>query len=313
MAYDSNGRNVAALALDRVFVIDARSREETHSISFEKQLPNGSLGEFVAFDSKSQKILACVRNQGAWLIDLGTQKIETKLPSIPGTWARPLPDLSGIIYTAPKDQGGNVMLQKMDGSEPTRLYRCEYKDTLAICLWVHEKGNEFLITERDVGEGKLFLINEKGDKTVEYGVSEVDTTYTGDKCITAFVSKSKQAVLINEVNQWGYTGINCSVINPTGTEPVDSLMTGVFKTEELPGKSTYGLTSASPFFGAQHWGNEKVCRFACPAGVLEADIGKGQFTLYAWSRKPSGIAAINPKGREFFVAGSVGLTTYKLK
>jgi hypothetical protein len=47
--------------------------------------------------------------------------------------------------------------------------------------------------------------------------------------------------------------------------------------------------------------------------VLQADVGKSQFTLYAWSRKPSGIAAINPKGREFFVAGTVGLTTYKLK
>ncbi|MCC7508777.1 MAG: hypothetical protein IT464_05350 [Planctomycetes bacterium] len=312
MSYDESGKMVAVLATDRIFVLDAKTRTELCSVPFEKTLPANALGEFISFDSKGKKLLACARGNGVWLVDLLTSKIEMTAPAVPGTFARALPDLSGVIYSQPKDQGGNVMVQKLDGSEAQRLYRCEYKDTIAVCLWVDEKGKEFLVTERDVGEGKLFLVDEKGAKTLEYNVADVDSAYTGDNAVAAFVTKKKQAVLINETAKWGYTGINCSVLVP-GEEPMEELFSAVFKTEDLPGRSTYGATAASPFFGGLFWGDASVARFACPAGVLEADITKGVFTLYAWSRSPQGLAAINPKGKEFFVAGSGGLTTYKLK
>ncbi|MCA8946577.1 MAG: hypothetical protein KDB29_10155, partial [Planctomycetes bacterium] len=84
-------------------------------------------------------------------------------------------------------------------------------------------------------------------------------------------------------------------------------------TEELPGRSTYGQTAASPFFGGLYAGDERNCKFACPAGVLDVDVGKNAITLYAWSRSPSGLAAVNPKGKEFFVAGGAGLKIYKVK
>lgn len=312
MSYDEGGKLVAVLATDRIFVLDAKSRNEVMNVQLPKALPANALGEFISFDSKAKKLLACARNQGAWLVDIATAKLEATLPAVPGTFARALPDLSGVIYSQPKDQGGNVMIQKVDGSEAQRLYRCEYKDTQAVCLWVDDKGKEFLVAEREVGEGKLFLINEKGEKTLEYNVADADTNYTGDKSVAAFVTKKKEAVLINETSGWGYTGINCSVIFP-GESGIDTIFTAVFKSEDLPGRSTYGATAASPFFGQAHWGDINVARFACPAGVLEADIAKGVFTLYAWSRAPQGLTAVNPKGKEFFVAGTGGLTTYKLK
>ncbi|MBX3459267.1 MAG: hypothetical protein KF696_04755 [Planctomycetes bacterium] len=312
MSYDEAGKLVAVLATDRIFVLDAKTRNEVMSVQLPKALPANALGEFITFDTKARKLMACARNQGAWVVDVATSTLEATLPAIPGTFARALPDLSGIIYSQPKDQGGNVMIQKADGSEAQRLYRCEYKDTLAVCLWVDEKGKEFLITEREVGEGKLFLVNEKGEKTVKYNVADADTNYTGDTAVAGFVTKKKEVVLINETSRWGYTGINCSVIFP-GESGIDTIFTAIFKSEDLPGRSTYGMTAASPFFGQLHWGDINVARFACPAGVLEADIAKGAFTLYAWSRAPQGLTTINPKGREFFVAGTGGLTTYKLK
>ena len=313
ISYDSAGKLVAVLALDRVFVIDARTRTEVHSIALETPLPAGSLGEFITFDSRSRKLLACARSHGVWLIDLASNSIEKKLPPVAGTWARALPDLSGVIYSSPATEGGNVMLQKLDAEAPERLYRCEYRDAQAVCLWVADRGNEFLITERNVGEGKLFLVNEKGDKILTYNVADVDTTYVGDNAIAAFVTRRKQAVLINEVSRWGYTGINCTVIGSGAGDAVESMFTAVFRTEDLPGRSTYGTTAASPFFGGLHFGDERMARFACPAGVLEADISRGAFRLFAWSRSPQGLAAVNPKAREFFVAGSTGLTTYRLR
>ncbi|MCA8936403.1 MAG: hypothetical protein KDB68_09350, partial [Planctomycetes bacterium] len=314
MSYDDSGKKVAVLALDRIFVLDAKSREEINSIPFESALPSGTLGEFVTFDSKGKKILACARNKGVWLVDLATDTIEKNLPMIPGTWARAMPDFSGVLYSQPKDEGGNVMLQKLDGGEPTRIYRCEYKDTLAVCFWISEKGDQFLISEREVGEGRLFLVNEKGEKEITYNVADADIMFVGDNAVTGFVTKRKQAVLINEVNKWGYTGINCTVIGPDDSgEAIETSFSAVFKTEELPGRSTYGQTAASPFFGGLYAGDERNCKFACPAGVLDVDVGKNAITLYAWSRSPSGLAAVNPKGKEFFVAGGAGLKIYKVK
>lgn len=314
ISYDSGGKLVAVLALDRVFILDAKSRAEIHSVSFETALPAGTLGEFVAFDSKARKVMACARGKGVWLIDLTTNSIEKALPPVDGTWARVMPDFSGVVYSQPKDKGGNVMLQKLDGTEPQRIYRCEYKDSQAVCFWVSDKGDEFLVAERDVGEGRLFLVNEKGEVEVTYNVADVDTMYVGDNAVTAFVTKRKQAVLINEINRWSYTGINCTVVSPASEgEPIENNFSYVFKSEDLPGRSTYGQTAASPFFGGLFAGDERNCKFACPAGVIDVDISKGQITLYAWSRAPQGLAAISPKGKEFFVAGSAGLTTYKLK
>lgn len=314
MSYDDSGKKVAVLALDRIFVLDAKSREEINSIPFENALPSGTLGEFVTFDSKGKQILACARNKGVWLIDLATDTIEKTLPLIPGTWVRAMPDFSGVVYSQPKDEGGNVMLQKLDGSEPTRIYRCEYKDTLAVCFWINDKGDEFLIAEREVGEGRLFLIDDKGEKDVTYNVADADIMFVGDNAVTGFVTKRKQVVLINEVNKWGYTGINCTVIGPDDSgEAIETSFSAVFKSEELPGRSTYGQTAASPFFGGLYAGDERNCKFACPAGVLDVDVGKNAITLHAWSRAPSGLAAINPKGKEFFVAGGAGLKIYKIK
>lgn len=314
MSYDDSGKKVAVLALDRVFVLDAKSREEINSIAFETPLADGALGEFVTFDDKGKKILACARNKGVWLIDLATNTIEKSLPPVSGTWARAMPDFSGVIYSQPKEEGGNVMLQKLDGTDATRIYRCEYKETLAVCFWINDKGDEFLIAEREVGEGSLFLVDEKGEKKVTYNVTDADTMYVGDNAVTAFVSKRKQVVLINEINKWGYTGINCTVIGPEDSgEAIETSFSAVFKSEELPGRSTYGATAASPFFGGLYAGDERNCKFACPAGVLEVDVGKNAMTLHAWSRSPTGLAAINPKGKEFFVAGNTGLKIYKIK
>jgi hypothetical protein len=312
ITYDQAGRLVAVLALDRVFVVDARTRNELHSIPFEEPLPAGSLGEFIVFDARSRKLLCCVRDRGVWLIDLASNSIETTLPPLPGNWARALPDLSGVVFSQPAPEGGNIMIQKLNG-EPSRLYRCEFRDTQAVCLWISDRGNEFLVTERNVGTGRLFLINDKGDTVVDYNVADVDTMYVGDNTVTAFVTRRRQAVLINEISRWGFTGVNCIVINPGQGDPVDSLFSAVFRSEDLPGRSTYGSTAAAPFFGGLHFGDEKLCRFACPAGVLEADIARNRFTLHAWSRQPKGLAAVNPKGRDFFVAGEIGLTTYRLK
>ncbi|MCA8911573.1 MAG: hypothetical protein KDB82_07700 [Planctomycetes bacterium] len=314
MSYDDSGKKVAVLALDRVFVLDAKTREEINSIPFEKPLTSGTLGEFVTFDSKGKKILACARNKGVWLIDLGNNTIEKSLPPIPGTWARAMPDFSGVVYSQPKEEGGNVMLQKLGGGDPERVYRCEYKDTLAVCFWISEKGDEFLVAEREVGEGRLFLINDEGEKIVTYNVTDADTMYVGDNAITGFVTRRKQVVLINEVNKWSYTGINCTVIGPEDSgEAIETSFSAVFKSEELPGRSTYGATAASPFFGGLYAGDERNCKFACPAGVLDIDVGKNEIVLQAWSRSPTGLAAVNPKGKEFFVAGSSGLKIYKLK
>lgn len=313
ISYDDSGKKVAVLAQDRVFVLDAKSREELHSIPFPNALPDGSLGEFVTFDPKGNKVMACVRGRGVWLFDLATNTIEKTLPAIAGTWARAMPDFSGVVYSQAKEAGGNVMLQKLDGSEATRVYRCQYKDALAVCFWISEKGDRFLVAEREVGEGSLFLVKADGSVDVTYDVADADTMYVGDTTVHAFVTKSKTAVLINEINRWEYTGINCTVISPVEGTGIQYSFSGVFKSEELAGRSTYGQTAASPFFGSLHFGDEKNCRFACPAGVLEADISKASLTLHAWNRKPTGIAALNPKGKEFFVAGSNGLTTYRLK
>ncbi|MBZ0135056.1 MAG: hypothetical protein K8I27_01630 [Planctomycetes bacterium] len=314
MSYDNDGKMVAVLALDRVFVLDAKSREEIHSIPFEAALPANTLGEFVAFDSKGKKLMACARGKGVWLIDLATNTIEKSLPAIDGTWARPMPDFSGVVFSQGKDKGGNVMLQKLEGGEPERIYRCEYKDAMAVCYWINDKGDEFLIAEREIGEGRLFLVNAKGDVEIAYNVAEADPMYVGDTAVTGFVTKRKQAVLISEINKWSYTGINCTVIGPGSEgEAIETSFSAVFKSEELPGRSTYGATAASPFFGGLFAGDERNCKFACPAGALDVDIGKGTITLYAWSREPRGLAAISPKGKEFFVAGSAGLTTYKMK
>lgn len=314
MSYDNDGKRVAVLALDRVFVLDAKTRAEVNSIPFEAPLASGTLGEFVSFDAKGKKILACARNKGVWLIDLATNSIEKTLPPVAGTWARAMPDFSGVVYSQAKDAGGNVMLQKLDGSEPLRIYRCEYKDSQAVCFWISDKGDRFLVAEREIGEGRLFLVDEKGEIDITYNVADADPMFVGDTAVTAFVTKRKQAVLINEVNKWEYTGINCTVIGPGAEgEAIETSFSAVFKSQDLPGRSTYGATAASPFFGALYTGDERACKFACPAGVLDVDIGKGALKLYAWSREPKGLAAINPKGKEFFVAGNAGLTTYKIK
>jgi hypothetical protein len=313
MSYDEAGKLVAVMARNRVFVLDARTRNEVHSIDFPTPLPEGALGEFVAFDSRSRKVMACARNQGVWLMDLATNTIEKSLPAVPGIWPRAMPDLSGVVYSLPKDKGGNVMLQRFETTEPERIYRCEYKDAIAVCYWIDPKGKEFLVAEREVGEGRLFMVNDKGGVVVTYNITDADPAYTGDATITAFVGKGRKVFLINEFNRWEYTGINCTVIGAGADESIETSFSAVFKTSDLPGRSTYGATAASPFFGGLHAGDERVCKFACPAGVLEVDVGKGIFTLHAWSRKPIGLAAINPKGKEFFVAGSTGLTTYKIK
>jgi hypothetical protein len=314
LSYDLEGKRVAVFALDRIFVLDAKTREELHSVTFETPLAKGTLGEFVSFDAKGKKLMACARNKGVWLIDLATNKIEKTLPPVAGTWARAMPDFSGVVYSQPKDQGGNVMMQKIEGGDPVRVYLCEYKDAMAVCFWISDKGDSFLIAEREIGEGRLFLVNDKAEVDLVYNVADCDPMYVGDTCVTAFVTKKKQAVLINEVNKWEYTGINCTVVSPSQDgDSIETNFSAVFKSSDLPGRSTYGATAASPFFGGLYAGDERNCKFACPAGVLDVDIGKSAIRLIAWSRAPVGLAAINPKGKEFFVAGSTGLTTYKIK
>ncbi|MCC6465813.1 MAG: hypothetical protein IT463_10775 [Planctomycetes bacterium] len=313
LSYDPDGKLVAVLARDRVIVLEAKSREELHSVSFETPMPKGALGEFVAFSPKSDRVLACVRNQGAWMVDLATNRITQTLKPLPGTWARPLPDLSGIVYSQAKEAGGNVMLQPLDGGDAKRIYRCGFKDSMAVCYWVSEKGDQFLVAEREVGEGHLLLVDDKEKVLVEYDVKDVDPMYVGDTTVQAFVTKSRKAVLINEINKWEYTGINCTVVSPDPGECIEENFSSVFKSSDLPGSSTYGTTAAAPFFGGLYSGNEAGCSFACPAGLLVADIAKGSFKLYAWSRAPKGFAALSPKGKEFFVAGAAGLTTYKVK
>lgn len=313
MAYDSAGKRVAVLTLDRIIVLDAKTREELHSIALERSMQKGALGEFVAFNEKGDRIMACVRNQGVWLLDLASGKVLNTLPAIKGAWCRPMPDFSAVVYSQPKEEGGNVMAQPLAGGEPRQVFRCGYKDAQAVCLWISEKSNEFLVTERQVGEGSLQLVDDKGKTTVAYDVKDVDPMYVGDTCVTAFVNKRKEAVLINEVNKWEYTGVNCTVVSPAPGDCILENFSVVFKTEDLPGSSTYGTTAAAPFFGVQHWGDEASCAFACPAGVLSVGVQKKSIKLYAWSRQPKGLAAINPKQKEFFVAGNAGLTTFKFK
>ncbi|MBE7492084.1 MAG: hypothetical protein HS108_10065 [Planctomycetes bacterium] len=312
MAYDAAGKRVAVLTLDRVIVIDAKTREELTNIPLTR-MNKGVLGEFVAFNDKGDKIMACVRNQGAWLMDVATAKVTASLPPIKGTWCRPMPDFSAVVYSQDKAEGGNVLAQPFAGGEPRQVFRCGYKDSIAVCLWIGEKSNEFLVTERNVGEGSLQLIDDKGKVLVKYDVADVDPMYVGDTCVTAFVTKRREAVLINEVNKWEYTGVNCTMISPQPGECIMENFSFVFKTENLPGSSTYGTTAAAPFFGVQHWGDEASCAFACPAGVLSVGVQKRAIKLYAWSRQPKGLAAINPKQKEFFVAGNAGLTTFKFK
>jgi hypothetical protein len=81
----------------------------------------------------------------------------------------------------------------------------------------------------------------------------------------------------------------------------------------LCGRSTYGATGASPYFAGTWVGDDKSAYLACPAGVLTVDIGKASFTLNCWNRKPVGVVAVNPRSKEFFVAGSTGMSVYKLK
>lgn len=313
MAYDSAGKRVAVLTLDRIIILDAKTREETASIKLDKAMTKGVLGEFIAFNDKGDKLMACVRNQGAWLVDIATGKVAASLPAIKGTWCRPMPDFSAVVYSQPKEEGGNVMAQPFAGGEPKQVFRCSYKDALAVCLWIGEKSDEFLVTERLVGEGSLQLVDDKGKAIVTYDVKDVDPMYVGDTCVTAFVTKRREVLLVNEVNKWEYTGVNCTFVSPAPGECILENFSFVFKTENLPGSSTYGTTAAAPFFGVQHWGDESNCAFACPAGVLNVNMQKKSIKLYAWSRQPKGLAAINPKQKEFFVAGSAGLTTFKFK
>jgi hypothetical protein len=312
MTYDEQGRHVAVLARDRVFVLDARTREETHSIPFEEALPENALGEFITFDQRGRNILACVRDQGVWLIDLTKGSIETTLPAIPGTWVRPMPDLSAVLYSQPANMGGNLIRQPLDGSDPTTVYTCVTPDVQAVCLWISARGDEFLVVERGASQ-HMYLLDSRGRKVVEYAVSELDERLSGDNAIAAFVTRRRQVVMLSEASAMNRTGINCVVINTDSSNPLEASFTCIIDMDELPGRSTYGETAASPFFGALHGGDERTARFACPAGVLEVNIQRQQFTLHAWSRQPQGLAAVNPRAREFFVAGSNGLTTYRMR
>jgi hypothetical protein len=311
MTYDNSGRHVAVLARDRVFILDARSREETASIAFEDPLPEGAVGEFISFDARARKVLACVRGYGAWLIDIASQTIEQTLPTVSGTWVRALPDLSAVVYSRPSSEGGHIMLQPVDGSDATQLYANESSGVQAVCLWISDRGDEFLVVERGGGAGRLYLINARGEKVVEYPVEDADSRVVGDNALTAFVTRRRQVVMISEATLLTRTGINCTVIS--ADSGVESSFTCLVVPDELPGSSTYGQTSASPFFGGLHSGDERTAQFACPAGMLEVDISRQRFTLYAWSRAPQGLAAVNPRGREFFVAGATGLTSYRVR
>jgi len=314
MTYDQAGKQIAVLATDRVFVLDAKSHSETRSISFEKALNKGAQAECINFNKAGDKLLACVKNAGVWLFDLSAGNVIATLPAVGGDHVRALPDLSGVLFTQPAAEGGNLMLQAFGQDKPTRFYRAEYEEVQAICLWNDEKGESFLVTERGMGEGNLFLVNKKGEKTDVYSVKEIEARLVGDSAVTAFVAKNKTCVLINDIDMGG-TLLNCTVIAPTkdDPDPVAASFQVTVKTEELGGRSTYGATGASPYFAGVWVGDDKSAYLACPAGVLTVDTGKASFTLTCWNRKPAGVVAVNPRSKEFFVAGSTGMSVYKLK
>ncbi|MHC4842101.1 MAG: hypothetical protein ACYTDT_14295 [Planctomycetota bacterium] len=309
IAYDQKGKSVGVLTCDRIVVFDAKSHKELNSIALPKQLPERSLGEFISFDKKGTQLMACARNLGAWLIDLKENKIIKELKDIDGTWVRALPDFSGVVYSQSAANGGNVMLHKFD-KDSEQFYDRQVDGAQAVCLWIGEKSKKYLVAERGAETPKVSLISEKGKAIQEYEVGGAMSMLVGDKAVTGFVTKKNEAVLINEVSVDRYTGVNCTILNDSG---IKQTFSATFKTEELPGSSTYGDTAASPFFGIRHGGSEKSAYFACPAGVLHVDVSKSGFTLHAWSRSPKGLAAVSPKGKEFFVAGAKGLTTYKIK
>lgn len=311
MSYDEKGKMVAVLALDRVFVLDAKTTEELHSIRFESPLPAGTLGEFIRFSEKGDKILCCARGQGIWLMDVKSATIEKTLKAPDGQWALPLTDLSGVIYSQSSDNGGNTMLQKLDADAPTVLHQNTTEGAQAICFWAHEDNDQFLIIERANDTVKTLLVDDEDKVEVEYDIEGQDPMFVGADTVTAFVTRKQEAVLINEINRMGYTGVNCVVLS--SSKGMTENFSAVFKSEELPGASTYGKTAAGPFFASVFAGNEKKCDFACPAGVLEIEVSKNTFTLHAWSRAPKGLAAVSPKGKNYFVAGAKGLTTYKYK
>ena len=315
MCYDSSGKQVAVLALDRMFILDAKTRTETASISLEKTLPKGAQGEFIAFSKAGDKVVACVKGAGAWMFDIANLSIMATLPPIAGDHCRPLPDLSAVVYSASAADGGNLMILGFGQDKPSQLYRAEYEEVQAVCLWIDDKGESYLVNERGTGEGNLFLLNKKGEKTEIYSVKELEPRLVGDNAIGAFVTKGKNVVLVNDISEGGMTLLNCTVIEPGKDipDPVTASFQCSVKVDELPGRSTYGATAASPYYAALWSGDDKSCCFACPAGVLSVDIMKSTFSLSAWSRKPVGVVALNPKSREFFVAGSTGLATYKFK
>lgn len=314
MTYDQAGKQIAVLATDRVFILDAKSHAETRTISFEKALNKGAQAECINFNKAGDKLLACVKNAGVWLFDLTAGNIIATLPAVGGDHVRALPDLSGVLFTQSAAEGGNLMLQAFGQDKPTRFYRAEYEEVQAICLWNDEKGESFLVTERGMGEGNLFLVNKKGEKTDVYSVKEIEARLVGDNAVTAFVAKNKTCVLINDIDMGG-TLLNCTVIAPTkdDPDPVTASFQVTIKTEELGGRSTYGATGASPYFAGMWVGDDKSAYLACPAGVLTVDTGKASFTLTCWNRKPAGVVAVNPRSKEFFVAGSTGMSVYKLK
>ena len=326
LAYDYAGKRVAIVTQGRMYVLDVKSGKELFSIPFEARLPEKAIGEFAAFDKKGKRVLVCMRGQGVWLFDLEQLKITKSLPALNGTWARPLPDLSGVVYSRSKTEGGSVILQPLHGSATKVIYRCEGGGQ-GVCLWISDKADRFLVAERRTGgagalpaaPGGLFLIDEEGKKKVTYNVKGENALYVGDKAITAFVTKAKQAVLINDCGSWGGAGLTCTVVNAGAGAVIEKNFSASFydlramRAVKVDGRSLYGATAATPYYGVRHVGNEKSCRFACPAGVLAVDLHKKSFTLYAWSRSPKGLTAVNPKGKGFFVAGKRGLANYKVR
>jgi hypothetical protein len=314
MTYDQGGKQIAILATDRVFVLDAKSHAETRSVSFEKPLNKGAQVECIAFNKGGDKLLVCVKGAGAWVFDMANGSLIAALPAIAGDHVRALPDLSAVVFSQPAAEGGNLMVQAFGADKPSRLYRAEYEEVQAICLWMDEKGESFLVTERGMGEGNLFLINKKGEKTDVYSVKEIEPRLVGDNAVTAFVARNKTCVLINDI-EFGGTLLNCTVIGPAkdDPDPISASFQVSINTNELGGRSTYGATGASPYFAGMWVGDEKSAYLACPAGVLTVDVGKGSLSLTCWHRKPAGVTAVNPRAKEFFVAGSTGMSIYKLK
>lgn len=314
MTYDQAGKQVAILATDRVFVLDAKSHAETHSIAFEKPLSKGAQAEFLTFNKAGDKLMACVKGAGVWLFDLAKSTQMASLPAVGGDHVRPLPDLSGVIFSTAATEGGNIMLQAFGADKPAQLYRAEYEEVQAVCLWMDDKGESFLVTERGVGEGNLFLINKKGEKTDTYSVKDIEPKLVGENAVAAYVAKNKTCVLINDIEMGG-TLLNCTVVAPLkdDPDPITASFQVTIKTDEIGGRSIYGATGASPYFTGMWVGDEKSAYLACPAGVITVDTGKASFTLSCWNRKPSGVVAVNPRAREFFVAGSTGMSVYKLK